>query len=502
MPFIIDPGGAASAADRRRIVRINSAGTVTTVIDLETGANYQSVRGSFNITPGQRKPTMADSQRRYGGSRQTGETHDNGQISWKMLIAGGSADVCLANFEAAITPLEAATMDLYFEWRPAGATFSTYYEMRGPAVWSPTYEWAQFYGAQSMYGDIKLTVAPLGYGASTSIAIGPMTVPGMNALATSIPGTAPCIADLSLTTSGGTSPPIWALVGWARRPTTPVGGVFAAVAPFGLVEPDTHASTVYTTWAATADANYRGGQGTKVTTAGAGTANFTIAVDPSTIAPDDFSPDEVTIEVWARVELASTVAAPRVYLSLLPFAGTAFGGEQFSAEFGAAGKLLTVPSSGTRFRFVKLGTLTMPVDLGAPLKYNLKTAASWATGSSGTFGLDYLFFVPARQRALSASSKPNDSSYAKFIASTAATTKTIRHDLSGRVASGAGNAGRDSGLGGSLLELPAGSVDLAIKLSSLVADDPTLDATTEQISHTSVTGTLNVTPRYWLARPV
>jgi hypothetical protein len=104
---------------------------------------------------------------------------------------------------------------------------------------------------------------------------------------------------------------------------------------------------------------------------------------------------------------------------LQPFAGTAFGGEQFAAEFGSAGKTVTKPASGSAFRPVKLGTLSMPVDKAQPLKWNVKVAASWAAGSTGNFGLDYLWLVPSRQRALSPTSKPNDSAYPDFIASTA-----------------------------------------------------------------------------------
>lgn len=479
-------------ADRRRIVRLNGGGSVTTVIDLEDGATYQSVRGSFNVTPGARRPTMAQSQRRYGGARQTGETHDNGEISWKMLVAGTTADLALANFDAAIGYLELATMDLFFEWRPDGATASRFYELRGPAVWKPEYEWAQFSGAKSFYGDIKLPVGPLSRRAPVTISIPSMTVPGTVALASAITGTAPAQVDVSLTTSGGTSAPIWALIGWTRRPTTPLA---SSVAPWGVIEAE---SGTPTTWVSTVDANYRGGSGLKFTTSGAGTASVLIPVDPSTLAPDNFSVDELAVEVWARIELASTVISPRLALSLLPFAGTSFGAEQYSAEFGSNGKAVTLPLSGTRFRFVKLGTLNMPVDPVAPLKHNVKVAAAWATGSSGQYGLDYLVMVPARQRALSASSAPNDATYADFIASTGATTKTIRYDLSGRVASGAGNPGRDAGLGGNLIQMPPGNVDMLIKLSSLVADDPTVDATTEQISHTSVTGSLRVVPQDYL----
>lgn len=497
MPFILESAAGASAdSDRRRIVRISSAGTVTTVIDLEDGASYYSVRGSFTVTPGQRKPTMAESQRRYGGARQTGESHDNGSIAWKMLVKGSTADACLANFEAAIGHLESTSMDLYFEWRPAGATQSTYYEIRGPAVWNPQYEWAQFQGAQSFVGDIRIPVAPLAYGASATIAIPSTTLPATIPLGASIPGNAPALADISLTTSGGTSAPIWAMIAWSRRPTAPVAGV----APFGIIDAAT--STTYSGWAPVADANYRSGTGMKVTTSGAGTARAQFTVDPSTLAPDDFSGDEIAIEMWARVELASTLVAPRMFLSGNPFQSTAFTLAQHSIEFGSVGKLLTAPSSGTHFRFVKLGTLNLPIDAAAAREHYIDISASWATGSSGTFGLDYVVMVPARQRALSPSSKPNDSAYPKFIGSTATATKTIRSDLSGKIAASTGNAARSSGLGGSLLELPPGQVDLMVKLSSLVADDPTLDASSEQLAHSGTTGELRVTPRYWLARPV
>lgn len=485
-------------ADRRRIVSISeTTGTVVTLRDLENGSTFQSVRDSWVVTPGQRKPTWAQSQRRYGGARQTGETHDNGAIEWKILVNGATADACLANVELLLGDLEGLAVardDLRIEWRPDGDTVSTYYEVRGPAAWQPEYQWAQFAGALSMVVAIKIPVAPLAELTAYNIAIGSTTMPATVALASAVTGSAPAKASIALTTSGGTAAPIWALLGWTKRPGSPLA---SSVAPFGIIEAETGASLA--TWANTANASYRGGNGLQVTTAGAGTASALFAIDPSVMAPDEFTPGEVQIEVWARVLLQSTLVSPRLTLSLEPFAGTSFGGAQYSAEYGSVGKLLTLPSTTNVLRLVKLGTLSMPVDAAAPLKWNLKVAASWAAGSTGAFGLDYLELVPARQRALSPSAKPNDATYPDFIASTGATTKTIRSDLSGRVASGAGNAGRDSGLGGALIELPPGNVDLAVMLSSVVADDPTVDASTMQISHTAVTGNVRVTPRVWLA---
>lgn len=486
-------------ADVRRLVRKDrTAGTITVIRDYENASTYRSVRDTWTVVAAPRNPTLAKSQRRYGGARTTGETHDNASIEWKILVNGATADACTANVEAMLGDLEtlpATVDDLFVEWKPDGSTASTYYEVRGPGSYQSNYQWIVFLGTRVIEFTVKIPVAPLAHLTASNIAIGSTTIPATVALGSAVTGNAPALADISLTTSGGTAPPIWALIGWTKRPGSPLA---SSVAPWGIIEAETGASLV--TWAVTANGLYRGGNALAVTTAGAGSASALFAVDPSVMQPDEFTPGEVQIEVWARVLVQPTVVSPKLTLSLQPFAGITFGGEQFSAEYGATGKLITKPASGANeLRFVKLGTLSMPVDPALPLKWNVKVAAAWAAGSSSEFALDYLVMVPARQRAVSPSGKPNDASYPDFIGSTAATTKTIRSDLSGRVASGAGNPGRDSGLGGSLIELPPGNVDLMIKLSSLVADDPTSDTTTEQISHVGVTGSVRVTPRVWLA---
>lgn len=489
-------------ADRRRIVTISRTGTVTTVRDLEDNSSFFSVRDSFSVTPGQRKTVFAQRTRRYGGSLAAAESHENATVKWQVLVAGATNDAVNSNVELMLGVLERATLNTFLEWRPEGASTSTYYEIRGPAQWNLTYKWVQYVGTKTMVVDVSLPVAPLARGDVTSGApvqsqsISSTTMPETVALGTTIPGSAPAQADISLRTSGGTSAPIWALIGWTRRPDTPMSG---AVVPFGAIDAESYATV--STWALIGtDANFRNSNGIRATTSGAGTASATWTVDPSVMQPDEFTQGTIDVEVWARVELASSVVSPKLTLSLEPNAGSSFGMSQYSAEFGSAGKLLTLPSSGTRFRFVRLGTLTMPVDPANALKWDVKIAGAWSAGSSGSFGLDYLCLVPARSRAVSKSGVANDSAYPDFIISTSDTTKTVRSDLSGLVASGAGTAGADSGLGGTPIELPTGDVNVFVKLSSLVADDPTSDATTEQKEHTGVTGTVLVSPRYWAVR--
>ncbi len=486
-------------ADLREICTYSEdTGTYTTVLALEDSSTYQAVRGSFQVKRGQRQQSMAKSQRRYSGSVIAGEQVDNATVEWKAIVRGSSVDLALGALEDMFAVLESPRTDYLLAWKPDGATYKTLYEIRGPATYQPEHDWAQLLqnGAETVTVSIPVAPLPLTDSVTDLSASFPTTLPAVYSPATDVPGSAPALATLQVRATGGSAAPVWALVGWTKRPGTPLS---SSVAPFGIIEAETYTSVA--TWAKTlADSNYSGSDGVRTTTSGAGSASAQYAVDPSVMQPDDFTAGTVDIEVWARLELAAAVVSPKIVLSLEPNAGASFGASQYSAEYGATGKLLTVPSSGTRFRFVKIGTLTMPVDTAQPLKWNVKVAASWAGGSSGSFGMDYLILVPARQRAVSRCGVANDGYYPQFIPSTSDTTKQIRADLSGRIASGTGNKGPHTGLGGSPLELPPGPVDFVVKLSSLVADDPSSSAASEQKTHGLTSGLIRVRPRWFYGR--
>lgn len=473
-------------------------GTYTTIKALEDSATIQAVRASTQVKRGQRQQSTGKSQRRYGGSVIAGETVENGEFTRKLLVSGATVDAAIASLEAMFAVLESPRTDLYLAWQPDGATYKTLYEIRGPATWQPEHDWAQLTMAGSIVVTVTIPVAPLATTDSVTdlSASFPTTLPAVYSPATAVPGKAPCLATLELRASGGTDPPIWALVGWTKRPGSPLSG---SVAPFGLIEAETMAGL--STWAAIGtDANYSGSNGVRATTSGAGSASGYVVVDPSVMQPDDFTAGTIDIEVWARVELAYTVVSPKITLTLEPNAGSSFGAVQYAAEYGTAGKSISVPVSGTRFRFVKLGTVTMPVDQA--LKWNVKLAGSWAGGSSGSFGVDYLILVPARQRAVSRCGVPKDGNYPEFIPGTGDTTKQIRADLSGRIASGTGGKAPHTGLGGAPFELPPGPVDFVIKLSSMVADDPDppLSTLSEQKTHGLTSGLIRCRPRWFYAR--
>lgn len=315
------------------------------------------------------------------------------------------------------------------------------------------------------------------------------TLPDKITLGGTIPGNAPALCDLHVTPSGGSAPPVSAVIGWTKRPGAPIAG---SVAPFGILEGESGADHVG--WTYEVDAGSRGGNRLALTTAGAGSASATWAIDPSTLLAEEYSQGEISLEIWGVMVLASTLVTPKVVLSAHPFDGTDFGAERFADE-GSVGRALVKPSAGTVRRPVRLGTLRLPTD---PVRWKVRVAASWLTGSSGTIGLDYLVIVPARQRMASPTGMANDSAYPRFVPSIAETTRILKGDGSGAIAKPPGEPVQDGGLGVPL-ELPPGAVDLVVKLSSLVPDDPSVSAASEQLSH-AATVHASVTPRSFLGR--
>jgi hypothetical protein len=259
--------------------------------------------------------------------------------------------------------------------------------------------------------------------------------------------------------------------------------------PFGVIEAEN-------TWAGTnvsANANYRSGFGVIAT---GGTASCALLCDPALILQDDYTQNEIAVEVWARVSLqSSAIASPTVALSASSLNSAI---TRYAEEFGSAVKTITRPSAGSAFRLIRCGTLRLPTTMGRWLINLVATSAP----DAGNLAIDYLVLVPANARALGTSGKTNDANYPKFASATTETIRRIRSDLSGtyRDASSLAEAEQAySGLGGSLLELPAGSVDAVVKLSSLVPDDSTSDTSTEQLAH-SATVHFAITPRWRLGR--
>jgi hypothetical protein len=257
------------AADRERIVTLDASGTATTVKDFNDLTNYYTLRDTFQVRPGAAQPVMAQRQRRYGGASTVAETAENGSIAWTSVVKGATQDNALARAEELFATLRAARRDLYFEWRQGGATSSTFYEVRGPATISPTYSPVMFNDAKAWQVAVEIPVAPLALATPTTISLTgtTLTLPDRGAARVRrSPGSAPALANVTLRTSGGTNPPIWAMIGWTKRAW--FSRWRRASLRSGCIEAET--GTSLSGWASAADANYRGGNGLKVTASGAG----------------------------------------------------------------------------------------------------------------------------------------------------------------------------------------------------------------------------------------
>lgn len=294
------------------------------------------------------------------------------------------------------------------------------------------------------------------------------TLPAHLQPSTEIPGSALALADFEVTPSGGSFAPIWAMLGWNRRPTTPLSG---AVVPFGILQAE--AAGDLAGWAVTAEPGALGGfslNDATPTSAKTYTASWTI--DPSTLDPDELHARELVLDVYARVFLNTSLVTPRLTLSARPAAGVSFGQERFTREHGPTGMLPVVPA-GDAYRTVRLGSLILPIDPREPVGWKLWLAGSLGPGTGGAgFALDYLWAVAANRRVRSPVGLARDAAYPDFVKSTTETRKLVMADGSGAVATGSGPLFPDVGLSGPRIELSPGQVDLFAKLSNVVVNNP------------------------------
>ena len=418
------------------------ASLVEVVRDLDDGVNYAAVNNTFAIQ-------QARAARRWRSARAATAARTSPASSRRTTRSRGRRSC------AATRPMRPWRRARPSWWRPSGPTTTWHWSgapgrcstapsspLRGPAEFELAHEAIRLEAGRAEYVSLTFPVAPLTDSTLLTTTIASHTQPTVITTLPNSLGTAPNRMDVAFRHSGGSAPPSASSAGRAaRRRRSP------ARSPRSASSKPRRAAT--STWSASGTyTNYRGSAGIKTTVSAGGSASATFAVDPSTMEADDFTRGTIDVEVWARIEIDAGVSSPRMTLSLEPFAGTSFGAAQYTPEFGSGGKLLVnKPSSGAKFRPVRLGTLTLPVDYAQPLKWNIKVAASWAGGSGVSGSTTWCSYrrapppAPARASAL-------DATYPDYIASTSDTNKLIRHDLSGLVASGSGAFGPDAGMGG------------------------------------------------------
>lgn len=277
-----------------------------------------------------------------------------------------------------------------------------------------------------------------------------------------------------------------------------------AFVPFGVVD---FANSVSTSSSLSVNSIFRSGTGVANTAAGSVNDSAFVAIDPSLLTQDLFTQDEVVLEVWAKLVYDTTIVQPILTVSAYPKDG-ASSYKRYTHEWGNTGKYLQSATFSTQPVLVRCGTLTLPVDINNAGRWIVEFNFQAGAGSSGTYGFDHALFLPARQRASTPSGKIQDSFYPAFISQTANTTesvKTVRHDLSAVTKVGAPSASGkpaypDVGLGGQLLEVGPGDVDVVTMISNHALDAIPLPASSAWTPNITGSYQFAITPRYFLGR--
>ncbi len=148
--------------DLFRLVTLSVGGRPIEILNLEKPDTYWKERDSLKFTPGPKKQIWSQSARRYGGGRQADETHENGTVEANWVATGATERQCLTNLRALLRALERSRPGMFIEFRPDGAPFATYWELRGTATWNPDYKWVRFAGAKAIAVQVSFVVEPTG----------------------------------------------------------------------------------------------------------------------------------------------------------------------------------------------------------------------------------------------------------------------------------------------------------------------------------------------------
>ena len=483
-----------------------------------TSSGVQLVRDTFKVQAPERRAQFSNIGRRFGGDFQSAETHGNGAVGGQFYTQKTTANDAIALWESLIDLAEEIAINDYFiKWQPEGATNPVFYQVRGSASWEANYRALAFSSNKTVVFDVSWPVAPLARGAATTFTAANSSFP--STFDVTVPGTAPGLLDLEVQQTGTGID--FFMVGWTSAPSASTN----PVAPFGIVPAFISAGGAsgasYLTFSTRDSTNTLVTTGTGIyaqtatpnrlaitTPSTTNTYRMGIDINPALMVRDDFTKGEIQLEVWGRFYVPQSAVLTMV-TSLEPRFSTG-AASRYTAEYGASGKSVkgrTTSQGGSGWQFVKLGTVQAAVDKNNQATYTLQVKTNFfSAGVSAEFAVDYLAFVPARQRALTPTGRPADTSYPKFIIGETGVTKikTVRNDLSGWLRPTGGTMYPDSGLGGQLLELPSGTSRIFVKSMLGVPDDSTIGGASTTAISADAAQTLTVSgtiiPRYYLAR--
>lgn len=342
----------------------------------------------------------------------------------------------------------------------------------------------------------RLTVRPFTYGSRSQ--------PAQVTLSGVVPGDVPALARVEITTKQALA---WAAVAWQATPAaTTLSSSPLPRAAFTVFNGNDDVSANRVGWS-TVDAT----NNTIYTTTAAAASSYSCrySLDPSLLPTDAYADGDRAVEAWALIltDSSNKVVAPTLTASLVPASGP--GPTRYTDEGGSAGMSApTLASTATTagYRWTRLGTLHIPLNGAREMHLVIAGQVTASSTGTGTFGIARVVLAPVRQRASLPTGKTADSTYPVWTASTVETVKTIESDLTTSVAQPSVStvAVGDRSVGGSLLELPQGNIDMLTMLSAIVPDDSASSTATEYLTAGSPTATtvpqaamhIGVTPRF------
>lgn len=201
--------------DRSRIVEIDPAwGLVKTILDMETiqsgDGRYYRERDTFTLTAATATTGTSSVGGIRGGTRTMGMQHDNGTLSMTFRVgpptASVSADQALAAANELVRTIDehAWRPNRYFEWRPVGASKSSFFEIRGPGTWTPRWSASRFDQIRTLSVEVGYPVAPYALDLPMRF-IDPMGIESLARDWTTQFGSAPAITDYTVIPAAGDS---------------------------------------------------------------------------------------------------------------------------------------------------------------------------------------------------------------------------------------------------------------------------------------------------------
>lgn len=123
------------------------------------------VRGSFHVSNAARTPVSSKVPGRFGGAYVQDDTMDSGTAGATWMVKGTSADDALSKLENFLSEADIpfGNDQAYLQWRPEGATKTTYIPLRGTPTYTITYAIEQF-REYLLRADVSWPCAPLAEG--------------------------------------------------------------------------------------------------------------------------------------------------------------------------------------------------------------------------------------------------------------------------------------------------------------------------------------------------